>query len=80
MWTSWPRAATPWAIGSMNVPTVSPENRGYNVATITTISRIVQEGRRTGPQARGPVADVGLTSATRRSRRSAPRSATRHGM
>ena len=36
MCTSWPRAASPRAIGSMNVPTVSPGNRGYDVATITT--------------------------------------------
>ena len=35
MCTSWPRAATPCAIGSMNVPTVSPGKRGYDVVIIT---------------------------------------------
>ena len=36
MCTSWPRAATPFAIGSMKAPGVSPGNRGYDVVTITT--------------------------------------------
>ena len=39
--TSWPRAATDVAIGSMNVPTLSPGNRGYDVVTITTTWRMV---------------------------------------
>jgi len=33
----WPRAATPRAIGSMNVPTASPGKRGYDVVSMTTV-------------------------------------------
>src|SRR5260221_4643007 len=40
MCTSWPRAATCFAIGSMKVPTESPGNRGYDVVTITTTWRM----------------------------------------
>src|SRR5262245_40718137 len=39
MCTSCPRAATPFAIGAMKLPTPSPVNRGYDVATITTTCR-----------------------------------------
>src|SRR5688500_1508298 len=44
MCTSWPRAATCLAIGSMNVPTESPGNRGYDVVTITTTWRMSGTG------------------------------------
>jgi hypothetical protein len=40
MCTSWPRAATRLAIGSMKVPTESPGKRGYDVVTITTTWRM----------------------------------------
>src|SRR3954465_13511249 len=51
MCTSWPRAATCLAIGSMKVPTESPGKRGYDVVTITTTWRMSEA--RTKHQAPG---------------------------
>src|SRR5512138_3000682 len=45
MWTPWPRVATERAIGSMNVPTLSPGNRGYDVVTITTTCGMASAAR-----------------------------------
>src|ERR1051326_6337317 len=42
MWTSCPRAATRFAIGSMKEPTLSPGNLGYDVVTITTTWRMLE--------------------------------------
>src|SRR6187431_1535041 len=54
-WTAWPRAARPRAIGSMKVPVMSPAKRGYDVATMTTVSAITCLGGPLPP--RGPPQD-----------------------
>src|SRR6187551_3915664 len=50
MWTSCPRAAMPFAIGSMKVPTESPGNLGYDVVTITTTSGMSARAEHEAPR------------------------------